>query len=298
MKKLFVYGLLAITFLYGCKCDDKSDPECKNYDPFYGKSKPTADFTMRQSSRPFGWEDKPENIAEFSDTIASSGVLFTAKEENAKYEWTIGADERKFTTKEVALRFDDYLKDSNNLNRLIPVKLKVIKTPVSPFDSKDSIYETKRYLVFRPVFLWNGNFEGTFSNEPGKIRKIKIDGNNTIKWWVPPETYATSQWVEIIGIAYYGFPQADTLKVVLDEISPDSEALPSFTSYKQWNWKLSDGQKNLWKGIQLVTNGLMSFYAISEFSKDGKHTIFITYTYRKEYKGNEETFTFSGHKIP
>jgi len=213
-------------------------------------------------------------------------------------EWTIGADERKFTTKEVALRFDDYLKDSNNLNRLIPVKLKVIKTPVSPFDSKDSIYETKRYLVFRPVFLWNGNFEGTFSNEPGKIRKIKIDGNNTIKWWVPPGTYATSQWVEIIGIAYYGFPQADTLKVVLDEISPDSEALPSFTSYKQWNWKLSNGQKNLWKGIQLVTNGLMSFHAISEFSKDGKHTIFITYTYRKEYKGNEETFTFSGFKIP
>jgi hypothetical protein len=300
MKQLFICCVIAIAFFSSCKCDDPSNPDCNNYDPFYGKSKPTADFTIRQSMRPLGWEDKPENIAEFCDTIGGgqTGVLFTAKEENAKYQWTIGEDERKFTTKEVALNFAEYLKDSNNYERMIPIKLKIIKVPMSPFDSKDSIYELTRYLVFKPVFLWNGNFEGTFSNEVGKTRKIKIDPYNIINWWVPPGTFGGQpDPVKVDGYGFYGFPQTDTLKVTYRKIN-DSKTLPCFSSYKQWHWNLSNEDKYADPGIQAVTSGLLSFYAQAEFSKDGKHSIFITYTYRKEFKGKEETFTFKGHRIP
>jgi hypothetical protein len=103
--------------------------------------------------------------------------------------------------------------------------------------------------------------------------------------------------VLVEGIAFYGFPQSDTLKVVYNGIIDDSQTLPNFLSYKQWHWKLSDSQKNPWKGIQAVTSGLMSFHAKSEFAKDGKHSIFITYIFRKEYLGKEEIITFNGRKI-
>ena len=119
---LVILAILHFYVITGCKherCNDPSNPNCSNYDPNYGK--PSAAFTMRQSMKPFGWQDKEEEIAEFCDTIVAcnSGVLFTAKEENAlRYEWTIGNDNRILRTREVALRFDDFLKDTQRQSQM------------------------------------------------------------------------------------------------------------------------------------------------------------------------------------
>jgi hypothetical protein len=291
----------SLLLLHSCKddcppCDDPTNSECSNYDPNYGK--PTADFTIRQSLKPFEWPNKPEEIAEFCDTIvaANSGVLFTAKEENAlRYEWTIGEDNRTFTTREVALRFDDYLEDKNNIWRPIPVKLKVVKVPDAPHNPADSIYTTERFLVFADEFLWNGTFEGYFEHEPDKKRVISYDYTKTHTWTLSKEESGIGTPVDVEGVYFLGFPQSDTLRV--ENLRVLNKSFPNFFSYKQRKWKMDETQKTASLSFMTMSSGITYFHAYAIPSTDGRHKIRLEYKHQTERNGVETTYVFNGTKL-
>ncbi len=281
---------------HDCPCDDPTNSECSNYDPDYGK--PTANFTIRQSIKPFGWAEKPEEIAEFCDTIvaANSGVLFTAKEENAhRYEWTIGEDNRTFTTREVALRFDDYLDDENNIWKPIPVKLKVVKVPDAPHSSADSIYITERFLVFADEFLWNGTFEGYFEHEPNVKRVISYDYSKYHTWTIPKEESVIGVAYDVEGVFLVGFPQADTLKIEARRILDKS--FPDFFSYKQRKWDMDEGTRTADEQLMIMSSGVTYFHAFAERGSDGRHRLRLEYKHQTERNGLETTYVFNGTKL-
>jgi hypothetical protein len=294
-------AMFVVLFFSTCKkecCQDPTNPECENYDPKYGI--PTADFTIRQSLRPYGWPDLEENIAEFSDTIVigNNGVLFTAKEENAiRYEWTIGEDSRRFYTKEVALRFDDFLQIPDNVRRKIPIKLKVVKKPMSHQNQDDTVHISERSLVFADEFLWSGTFEGYFEHEPNTKRVIIVN-SNAIEFKVPPGTFADrpKDSVTLLGYAFYGLVPKNAFFVSNDHVI-NNNCYPSFYSYKQWKWAVTNQQKIANMSLQNITSGLMSYHANAEFSADGKHSIVVKYTYRSSQTSPEENYIFKGKKI-
>ncbi|MDP2174680.1 MAG: hypothetical protein Q8K70_02090 [Bacteroidota bacterium] len=294
-------ALFVLLFFSKCRkdcCQDPTNPKCENYDPKYGI--PTADFTMRQSLRPYGWPDLKENIAEFSDTIVTSngGVLFTAKEENAiRYEWTIGDDSRRFYTKEVALRFDDFLQIPSNVRKKIPIKLKVVKKPLSHQNQDDTVYSSERFLVFADEFLWSGTFEGYFEHEPN-IKRIIIVNSDAIEFKVPPGTFADrpKDSVTLSGHAFYGLIPKDVIFVSNENVL-DIYCYPHFYSYKQWKWAVLKEEKLSNRSLQNTTSGLMSYHANAEFSGDGRHSIVVKYTYRSSQTSPEENYIFKGKKI-
>jgi len=296
---LVILAILQFYVITGCKherCNDPSNPNCSNYDPNYGK--PSAAFTMRQSMKPFGWQDKEEEIAEFCDTIVAcnSGVLFTAKEENAlRYEWTIGNDNRIFRTREVALRFDDFLKDSTNIWKPIPVKLKVVKIPKAPRNPADSVYISERTLVFANEFLWNGTFEGYFENEPNKKRVLTWDYTKGYTWTIPKEKSYMSIPYDVEGIYLFGFPQADTLRIELQRILEKS--FPNFESYKQRKWKMDETTRIADNQVMMMSSGITYFHAYAQPSRDGKHKVRLEYRYQTQQNGKETTFVFNGVKL-
>lgn len=303
LKFLFGLGvMLMLLHLSSCKedctpCNDPTNPDCENYDPNYGK--PTADFTMRQSLKPFGWAEKPEEIAEFCDTIvaANSGVLFTAKEENVlRYEWTIGDDSRIFYTREVALRFDDYLQDTTNIWKPIPVKLKVVKVPPAPHNPADSIYTTERYLVFTNEFLWNGTFEGYFEHEPNKKRVISYDFTKLHKFEVPENTLVPCPAPCLVeGVFLMGLVPIDTLKLEYQHILVDG--FPNMFSYKQRKWKADEGDKTANRGFIALSSGVTYFHAHAERATDGRHKLKLVYKHMRERNGEETTYIFHGTKL-
>ncbi len=300
--KLLIVVLASFAFVLNsckdeCPCTDETNPDCSNYDPNYGK--PTADFTMRQSLKPFGWAEKPEEIAEYCDTIvaSNSGVLFTAKEENAlRYEWTIGADNRKFTTREVALRFDDYLDNPDNIWNPIPVKLKVVKVPDAPHSSADSIYTSERFLVFADEFLWNGTFEGYFEHEPDIKRVISYDFTTLHTYVVPPGTFAACPSpCKTEGIYLINFPQADTLKIEWQHTI--EKGFPNMFSYKQKKWIADETARIASVGFMNLSSGVTYFHAFAEPSSDGRHKLRLVYKHQTERNGVETTYVFHGRKI-
>lgn len=305
MKSIrYLLGLsILVSFLLtqSCKddcppCDDPTNPDCGNYDPNYGK--PTADFTMRQSLKPFGWADKPEEIAEFCDTIvaANSGVLFTAKEENAlRYEWTIGDDNRKFSSREVALRFDDYLQNPDNVWKPIPVKLKVVKVPDAPHNPADSVYTMERFLVFADEFLWNGTFEGYFEHEPDIKRVISYDYTQYHTWTIPKEETVVGVAVDVEGVFLLGFPQQDTLRVEARRILDKSA--PNFFSYKQRKWDMDEGTRTASTNVMQMSSGVTYFHAYAERASNGMHKLRLEYKHQTERNGVETTYVFHGTKL-
>lgn len=305
MKSIrYLLGLsILVSFLLtqSCKddcppCDDPTNPDCGNYDPNYGK--PTADFTMRQSLRPFGWAEKPEEIAEFCDTIvaANSGVLFTAKEENAlRYEWTIGGDNRTFSSREVALRFDDYLQNPDNIWKPIPVKLKVVKVPDAPHNPADSVYTTERFLVFADEFLWNGTFEGYFEHEPDIKRVISYDYTQYHTWIIPKAESGAGVDIDVEGVLLFGFPQADTLRIEARRILDKSS--PNFFSYKQRKWDMDEGTRTASTNVMQMSSGVTYFHAYAERAGNGMHKLRLEYKHQSERNGVETTYVFHGTKL-
>ena len=301
MKMKLIIFLITSFVLHGCKeecppCDDPTNSECSNYDPNYGK--PTADFTMRQSLKPFGWADKPEEIAEFCDTIvaANSGVLFTAKEENAlRYEWTIGDDNRTFSSREVALRFDDYLQNPSNVWKPIPVKLKVVKVPDAPHNTADSIYTMERFLVFADEFLWNGTFEGYFEHEPDIKRVISYDYTQYHTWTIPKAESGAGVDIDVEGVLLFGFPQADTLRIEARRILDKSS--PNFFSYKQRKWDMDEGTRTASTNVIQMSSGVTYFHAYAERAANGRHKLRLEYKHQSERNGIETTYVFHGTKL-
>jgi hypothetical protein len=307
MKKLMlnfniaVMLTFAISGLQSCKkkCYDPKNPECKNFNAEL--LKPSANFRMRQSMVPFGFQDKSGNIAEFSDTICTSepGVMFEALEENAnRYEWIIGIDERKFNTKKVYLQFTSFLKDSSNFGVKIPVKLRIVKSPENLLNPKDSVYEKTRNLVFLPLFLWQGKFEGVFEGNPKERTTIEI-GTRPQIYTFPPGIFADrpKDSVKLESYIFKGLPARPFIAVSWEHGNNENNCDVNYTSYKQWNWQISELNINTSNGIDELTSGLLGFHAYADINDSGKQIITVIYKFRPNKNSSIQTYTFKGERV-
>jgi hypothetical protein len=101
MKKfnsIFIITTFVLLALGSCKkekpCKDPSNPDCENYDPCYGKKAPSADFIIGQSAAaPYFGMKLYEFVSD--DTMFAPfywPITFMAKEQDAEYEWELGAE--------------------------------------------------------------------------------------------------------------------------------------------------------------------------------------------------------------
>ena len=181
MKKIFLFTLILILYS-SCKkhhkCNDPSNPDCQNYDPCYGKII-TGDFTMNQYTGKF--VNPNAQKPEFCDTILLNGVSMNALMRDANsYTWKVGSDTRIFTGSTLELLFDNYRKDTNNLNpqnknyyNPIAITLTVKNQLKGCIQAKDTFFTITRDLVFAVESPWLGKFKG-ISDHDGKERIIEI----------------------------------------------------------------------------------------------------------------------------
>lgn len=181
MKYLIkIAGLLLLVALFetGCKkdeviCTDPTNVECSNYDPCYGQTALTADFTIEENiggipAGPFDNSEYDPYLSLTDTVLRGRSVLFTALGDADRYEWTIGTDTTRYTGKTVSLRFFSF---DNSLfaPRSIEVRLRAIRdTPQSCFPG-DNVKESVRTLTV--VNAWStkiasATFRGVSTQAP------------------------------------------------------------------------------------------------------------------------------------
>jgi hypothetical protein len=143
MKKLsiliFIFCLASLQ--YACKrCNDPGNPDCKNYDPCYGKTAASADFDIFERGR---WRGGSNWIETKSDTIIyDSFAVFRANQSennDLEYSWKIGFMEKEFTEPEVSLQFMEDVFGQTLPIRLIVTKKQGQTCITNPHELRDTV---------------------------------------------------------------------------------------------------------------------------------------------------------------
>lgn len=184
----YILLLLLIFTTEACKkkCYDKSNPDCENYDPCYGKSETRADFVVEENLYPYG-QVLGEDVWVKGDTVNGSSmnnpVRFTALYPADSFIWIIGA--KTFYTKSVT-------QYGFPQGRHIPIQLIVVnKNPNRSCFPADNGRDT----ILRDIYIWpttsndsfgspslkminpypiRGYFKGTYKSNPGKVEIIRM----------------------------------------------------------------------------------------------------------------------------
>jgi hypothetical protein len=194
MKSIFAALILISLFqLLGCDSSNEIDP-CKD------KSPVTAAFTIHES---FALGYRPEWEVYDTDTVRSIYVTFTAIEENATYEWTLGAEtitERSFTRSE-------FPRGEN-----IEVTLKVTKNAnTNCFPEDDGQDTVTRTFYVTPGWdnsLFQDEFEGFHTDKPLEKFTIVIDDYYKI-----PDDPIEQYFIRIINLV----PDCDIIGFAIQE---------------------------------------------------------------------------------
>lgn len=169
---LIISGLLTVQ---SCKkeCHDKSNPDCENYDPCYGKSRTSADFTISEVVSGF-----PNETGE---VWHNSYVQFTSKQDFDSYQWVIGTNKDTFYTKTCGLR--DFPE-----GQTIQVRLIGKRTPNTKCfpddDGIDTVYKSFKVTAGDSLLPILGEYEGYYDGYPNNKVTVKVlctkklDGQN------------------------------------------------------------------------------------------------------------------------
>ncbi|NUM30966.1 MAG: hypothetical protein HUU47_01425 [Bacteroidetes bacterium] len=150
---------MAFLCIQSCKkdcCNDPSNPDCKNYDPCYGKEPANASFHFyRDLSNEYGKYHYKTDTIEMYEGGSMTGVIFKVEDKNVdSCWWTVGQDTRVFTQKEFYLTF-------NLWNSPIPVKLIVDKHNAKNCNPDKPIRDTStKILTLMP--LGSSNIYGRY----------------------------------------------------------------------------------------------------------------------------------------
>jgi len=190
LPKVFLYSflILSLLFIEACekKCYDKTNPDCENYDPCYGKLETKADFIVEENLSPFG-KVLGEEVWVKGDTVNGSSqnnpIRFTALYPADSFIWTIGA--KTFYTKSV-------IQSGFPKGRHIPIQLVVINKNPNRYCFPNA---NERDTIVRSIYTWpatsndsfgspnlkfinpypiRGYFKGTFSDNPSKVEIIRM----------------------------------------------------------------------------------------------------------------------------
>ncbi len=108
---LLVLWVMASISIQSCKkdcCNDPTNPDCKNYDPCYGKEPANASFNFYLDlSNEYGKYHYNTDTIEMREGGYSALVHFKVDDKNVdSCWWTVGKDARVFTQKEFYLTFN------------------------------------------------------------------------------------------------------------------------------------------------------------------------------------------------
>lgn len=154
--KFYIVGMLLIMYLGGCK-PQKSDPNpCLNTTEF------KADFKI---------EEQVGNNWVESDTMLINYIRFRATADYDSYRWTVGNDNRVFTTKQFGLQFS-----RAEIGQEIEVTLIATgkKTPCFPNDDGIDTLRKKIRLIDGKQSTIVGEYEGYVEGRPNDIFTVKI----------------------------------------------------------------------------------------------------------------------------
>ena len=293
MKKLLLLlGLAAISA--ACKpcddptnpecenyCDDPANPDCFNYDPCLGKKPVSANFKIYERSQdpsmPVGWVDYD------TDTLRGWGAEVVADEENAfTYEWIIGSER---------LGGRSITRSNFPEGRPLAVTLIVVREPNEDCfpgeDARDTV--TRLFVVDnswdcsqrRVTTVVPGKYQGYFTNDPGVLRTIRIDG--CAEYLIPRfSIFDTIQGPAVFGL----LPDTSCVFRVTG-----SSTLPAFFGYRKWVFS-SD---NLFYQSEVDCG---SFRRGLFFQPEGTDSILINYEHSLRATPNDYVkFQFRGKKV-
>ncbi len=125
--------LCGIFSCQGCKdvpepCDDPGNPQCPNYDPCHGRKTPvSAAFNVYSFyPRDLAYPPSSDTILEQDTVLAGHRLMFAALDPDAdSFEWTVGEDDRTWSTRSFHLSFPCNLVENQTLTvQLITTRLK------------------------------------------------------------------------------------------------------------------------------------------------------------------------------
>lgn len=187
---LLIIACLGIVLMAeSCKkeCHDKSNPDCENYDPCYGKEKTNADFTIEEMVAGRGFE---------TDEIhRNSKVRFNAIQEFESYEWIVGNHVDTFRTKNFVL--GGFPEGQSFTVRLIGKRKP--NTRCFPDDSGiDTVFKTFKVTANDSLLPIYGQYEGYYDKYPDK--KVTVNVWRTTRLfgsiWEVDDTYFLNLPVE------------------------------------------------------------------------------------------------------
>lgn len=292
MKQMFRYCLFLALFsgvLIACDkddepCDDRTNPECTNYDPCWNKVV-TADFKMRQTSPGFVI---PEDLqAEWCDTILGSGVEFLADMEEAlSYTWQIGTETEPRFGRNLKLSFQSYLSDLSSYDpdvpdyRIpLPITLTVRNAPGGCVNVSDTVLSVTRQVVFAMKSLNSGSFRG------------RVEGENfdrDVILWQYGEDLDHPQFELRYFSDLIGLPPEDPLRI----FGIYNSLLGSrVVSYKQFFW---DEPFNQWV---IGSDGIKKWNQQITTSANGPDRVDLYFERIPEDNSGLQTVKFSGYRI-
>lgn len=163
------------------KCYDKTNPDCENYDPCYGRSETKAQFIIEQYLGK--WEG--EDVWIEADTVYATGssnpIRFSATCDADSFIWEIGAN--KYYKKSFTLTYFPF--DKN-----IPITLIVIKNNPNQScfphdDGRDTLvrnmytWKEEKYwdgakYIYNAPHPVKGTYEGYFKSKPNTKTIIRF----------------------------------------------------------------------------------------------------------------------------
>ncbi len=173
------FALVALLSASSCKrdCDDRSNPDCENYDPCYGKTQPSAKFIMEESNPQLA-----NNGIWYADSVFKGYMLrfrseFTDKQYT--HTWYVGAE--TFTSATTPDR--NFGQEARP--QYITISHVLEYTPdlqcFSDDNGKDSVAQTFRLIAsYNEELQTYGTFRGALdgATDTFEVKIISVDKNN------------------------------------------------------------------------------------------------------------------------
>lgn len=198
MRNLILIFYLSILFvLQSCKCDDPSDPKCKNYDPCFEVQEPTADFDMYLilccEGRGSGGNTIPSLIYDGDKVPYFTTFRAEPKYKNAlSYKWQVGLEAEYRTTENLTVNFE-YPWGEVDITLIVEYEIdeQCHKTRVT----SDTITKTINLVYTGQMPLW-GKFRGYMEDNPSHLFDIELDSIQLDNTGFPSYGFALSNLPE------------------------------------------------------------------------------------------------------
>jgi len=170
-------SLLIVCSACSCKrdCQDHTNPKCENYDPCYGKEKPSAKFIMEEGGMR-EWQNGQQVEIFYPDSVFQGfGIRFRSEltdKDKYNHKWYIGNLYYENVSQTPSISFGNTARPQN-----ITISHVIEYTPdlqcFPDDDGKDSVAQTFRLIAEYNELKTYGKFQGRV-NDTGQVFIVEI----------------------------------------------------------------------------------------------------------------------------